>query len=275
MEKKDNGTGNGNQLRLSQKIAECINVKDGFVYLGLLDNDTKVVVKTCSTEDVAGLARLKKEWKLLSLFSWLRGFPKPIGCFYHFIPNPPNKEQSNSKKKERFNLLMEYIPYTIEVFLAKRKHESANMRTQNSNAVQFQFSLACSMIDLIHRLHHVGYVHRDLKPEHFLIRADGTMALIDFGLALPIEQACRLQRSRGRRFLGNYKYATDAQRNGDPTGFRDDLESTLRIIADILPWVISSSSSLRGLIQEFCAKLELEQLPSYGSLCTRLHRGKE
>ena len=32
-------------------------------------------------------------------------------------------------------------------------------------------------------VHAVGVLHRDLKPGNIMLRADGTLALIDFGLA--------------------------------------------------------------------------------------------
>lgn len=41
----------------------------------------------------------------------------------------------------------------------------------------------CEAVGVVHRL---GYVHRDLKPQNILRREDGTLVLIDYGLAKPI-----------------------------------------------------------------------------------------
>lgn len=43
--------------------------------------------------------------------------------------------------------------------------------------------IACDMLDALSFLHRRGVVHRDVKPENIMIRADGSATLIDFGLA--------------------------------------------------------------------------------------------
>lgn len=37
------------------------------------------------------------------------------------------------------------------------------------------------MIMAVHVLHKMGYIHRDLKPQNFLIDAHGHLKLADFG----------------------------------------------------------------------------------------------
>jgi tRNA A-37 threonylcarbamoyl transferase component Bud32 len=45
------------------------------------------------------------------------------------------------------------------------------------------------MLDRVQKLHMNGYIHNDLKPEHFLFETNDPSSiiyLIDFGLAAPI-----------------------------------------------------------------------------------------
>ncbi len=39
------------------------------------------------------------------------------------------------------------------------------------------------MILAVHTLHQMGYIHRDLKPDNFLIDKNGHLKLADFGYA--------------------------------------------------------------------------------------------
>lgn len=64
------------------------------------------------------------------------------------------------------------------------------------------------------RLHGAGLVHRDVKPANFLVRADGTLALSDFGLVVP--RGCSEPLAGQGAIVGTPRYLAPEQGQGEP-----------------------------------------------------------
>jgi serine/threonine protein kinase len=70
-------------------------------------------------------------------------------------------------------------------------------------------------------IHTAGVVHRDLKPGNIMLRDDGTVALIDFGISHQIEDM--LNAAAGQPIAGTPYYISPEQARGQPTDERTDL----------------------------------------------------
>jgi eukaryotic-like serine/threonine-protein kinase len=86
-------------------------------------------------------------------------------------------------------------------------------------AVHFLAQIA-SALDAIHA---VGVLHRDLKPANVMLRADGTLCLIDFGLAKANEMEAELTGSR--EIFGTPYYMSPEQGHAELIDARSDLYS--------------------------------------------------
>jgi hypothetical protein len=72
-------------------------------------------------------------------------------------------------------------------------------------------------------IHAVGVLHRDLKPANVMLRADGTLCLIDFGLAKANEMDAALTGSR--EIFGTPYYMSPEQGHAELIDARSDLYS--------------------------------------------------
>jgi DNA-binding response OmpR family regulator len=77
-------------------------------------------------------------------------------------------------------------------------------------------------------VHVVGVLHRDLKPGNIMLRADGSIALIDFGLAKHVVRSADI--TAAGEIFGTPYYISPEQGHGDEVDARSDLYS-LGVIA--------------------------------------------
>jgi len=115
--------------------------------------------------------------------------------------------------------------------------------------------IALQSLSILKKVHDAGYVHRDVKPDNFMMDADNKVYLIDFGLTIPHHEPLgpgkegtkaghiKMKGNKKPRksiFAGTPRYASVACHEGCKGGRRDDVESWCYMVAFLmrgsLPW---------------------------------------
>jgi eukaryotic-like serine/threonine-protein kinase len=89
-------------------------------------------------------------------------------------------------------------------------------------SVERAVSITLGICDALDYMHKRGVVHRDLKPENIMIREDGSIKLIDFGIAMK-EDARRLTFTAISPALGTPDYISPEQVKGQRGDQRSDI----------------------------------------------------
>lgn len=95
-------------------------------------------------------------------------------------------------------------------------------------------AMVAEAAEAVHHGHQKGVVHRDLKPSNILVRPDGELRVIDFGLAGLAQLGEPLEQSGG------------SGAGGRQTGCRHDETATLQETAIVGTWRYMSPEHLRG-----------------------------
>jgi serine/threonine protein kinase len=109
---------------------------------------------------------------------------------------------------------------------------SLELRMRNLLSTQDAVDIFVQIAGALRVVHAAGLAHRDLKPANVMLRADGSVVLIDFGLAKPVEDSAVLTSIGEVR--GSPYYVSPEQANGNPVDQRSDLYSLGVILYEML-----------------------------------------
>jgi serine/threonine-protein kinase len=129
-----------------------------------------------------------------------------------------------------------------------------------------RLSLMISICDAVHYAHGRGVIHRDLKPANVMVRADGSVAVLDFGVA---RAAAVAGATRAGDLLGTPLYMSPEQAMARPDEIdaRADVYALgvtlFELVADRPPFDLrglSLPASLRKVLQQPAPSLGQDEL---------------
>lgn len=108
-------------------------------------------------------------------------------------------------------LVMEYV---------EGKPLSARVRAVGRLDPATTMSVLAQAADALHTAHLAGIVHRDVKPGNLLVKADGRVVLVDFGIARSRDMAGL---TAANMVLGTASYMSPEQATGQPVSAATDI----------------------------------------------------
>lgn len=102
-------------------------------------------------------------------------------------------------------------------------------RLKRQEAVRYAAQIAAAL----QAAHKLGVLHRDLKPANVLFRSDGTLALVDFGVAKDTKGGDTALTKEGQ-MVGTPYYASPEQATGAKVDLRSDLYALGVILFEML-----------------------------------------
>lgn len=203
----------------------------------------KIALKTpCSGEKAKqGVVYLKEELKIYKDIGLHEGIPK-------------TKEITIGNKTY---MAIQLLSVSLETKMKLSAKRRLKLKTVNL--------LAIDLLKILRYIHESGYVHRDIKPDNFMLNSEGNkLYCIDFGLAKKISTVPKTS-----KFCGTVRFASLSAHTGKEQTPKDDLESLaynlIYMYKGYLPWQMIKEKDIEKkerykLIRNMKANISCEEL---------------
>ena len=119
--------------------------------------------------------------------------------------------------------------------------------------------------------HHAGVIHRDVKPENILVRPDGVVKIVDFGLARQSEESSEIGNDTyAGKVMGTPRYMSPEQARGERLDARTDIFSLGAVLYEMLTGQPAFPGATAA--EMFAALLHCEPKKTSSGLDTILHK---
>jgi len=121
--------------------------------------------------------------------------------------------------------------------------ETVREKIQRCDITQIEaVKIAEQVAEALAVAHDAHVVHRDIKPENVMVRPDGIVKILDFGLAKPLfvrsvgaeDETVRLVETQAGLVMGSVRYMSPEQARGKPTDQRTDAWSLGVVLYEML-----------------------------------------
>ena len=134
--------------------------------------------------------------------------------------------------------------------------------------VKERLRLIREVCDAVQHAHSHLVIHRDLKPSNILVREDGSVKLLDFGISKQLESFdAMVEQTRTAVRLMTPAYAAPEQIRGDPVGVHTDVYSVGVVLYELL--VGRLPFDLTGRSPSEAERIILEREPERPSAASR------
>ncbi len=144
---------------------------------------------------------------------------------------------------------------------------------EGARSIDERLRLFRSVCEAVQYAHQQTIVHRDLKPSNILVKSDGTVKLLDFGIAKQIlgtDQEAQTQTVTGLRPM-TLPYASPEQIRGNPLETQTDVYSLGVILYELLTGQLPFDLSNRSPVE--AEQAILQQQPEPPSVVARGRSG--
>jgi serine/threonine protein kinase len=113
----------------------------------------------------------------------------------------------------------------------------------------------CQALDGINHAHEVGIIHRDIKPSNMILTENGTLKVLDFGIARLLGSS---RMTRVGNIIGTLEYMSPEQVRGEETDARSDIYALGMMLYELLTGRLPFESENEFVLM----KMQTEQMPA-------------